>query len=274
MSKHPRPTKDDLTVVYYTSNFLQGSNPYFLKNTKEQLLKAIDDLPLIVVSQLPMLPDDLFYKKKGKPPVNICVGDIGRSHLNIWKQILTGARSVKTKFFATAEDDILYSYAHYHSVLRRGDYFLYDMNRISLFTWNRPCMFSFRHKRMVINQLIAPRDLYIEAFEERFAKYPDETKIPLYHFAEPGRYENHLGVTVQETDTFMSTKSSIVFTHDNAYGYMYNHGERKAKGDLRILEVEGWPRAEELLKLYYPPKEWERIKYTTKEWTRRQNGVA
>jgi hypothetical protein len=259
MGKHQRPTKDDLTVVYYTSNFLEGTNPYFLENTKKQLLNAIGDLPLIVVSQLPMLPDDPFLKKAGEPQLNICVGDIGRSHLNIYKQILTGARAVKTPFFATAEDDILYSYEHFHTKVPRGDYFLYDMNRISLFTWNRPPIFSYRHKRMVINQLIAPTDLYIKAFEERFAKYPDDDKIPLYHFSEPGRYENHLGVTIQKTDTFMCKKSSIVFTHQEAYGYMFNHGERKALGDLRIFELYGWPRPEELLKLYFKPEDWGKI---------------
>ena len=250
----PKPTKDNLTVIYYTSNFLEGTNPYFLDNTKKQLVEAIGDLPLIVVSQLEMLPDDPFLKKSGELPLNICVGDIGRSHLNIWKQILVGAKTAKTKFIAMAEDDVLYSYEHFHTQVPSGDYFLYDMNRISLFTWSKPPIFSFRHKRMVINQLIAPTELYIKAFEERYAKYPDESKIPQYHFAEPGRYEKHLGVTVQPTDTFMCKKSSIVFTHDNAYGYMYNHGERKALGDLRMFEVQGWPRAEEVLKLYYGEK--------------------
>ncbi len=276
MSKHSRPTKEDLTVVYYTSNFLEGTNPYFLENTKKQLVQAIGDLPLIVVSQLPMLEDDLLLTKEGEPPLNICVGNVGRSHLNIYKQILAGAREVKTPYFATAEDDILYSYAHFHSRLpNHKEDFLYDMNRISIFTWTRPPAFSFRHKRLVINQLIAPTKQYIKAFEERFKKFPDHDKIPLYHFSEPGRYEKHLGVTVQKTDTFMSTKSSIVFTHGEALGYMENHGERKAKGDLRILEVEGWAKPKDILKLYYQPKDWEQIEYTTKEWQeRRDNGLA
>ena len=47
-------TKNDLTVVYYTSNWLDTNNPYFLENTKKQLLTAIGDLPLISVSQKPM----------------------------------------------------------------------------------------------------------------------------------------------------------------------------------------------------------------------------
>ena len=238
-----KPDKDNLTIIHYTANFLETANPFFLKNTQEQLLRAIGDLPMIIVSQKPTM--------FGDNTTNICVGDIGRSHLNIWKQILIGAKAAKTKYIAMAEDDILYSYEHFHSQVPDRDIFLYDMNRISLFTWSRPPIFSYRHKRMVINQLIAPRELYIKAFEERYAKFPDESKIDLHHFAEPGRYEHTLGVTVQPTDTFMCKKSSIVFTHEYAYGYMYNHGKRKAQGDLRMFEVQGWPRAEVLLNLFY-----------------------
>lgn len=73
-------TKNNLTVVYYTSNWLDTQNPYFLENTKKQLLTAIGDLPLISVSQKPIAFG-----------TNICVGEIGRSHLNLYRQILAGS---------------------------------------------------------------------------------------------------------------------------------------------------------------------------------------
>jgi hypothetical protein len=232
---------NDLSVIYYTSNWLDEHNPYFLENTRKQLLYAIGDLPMVIVSQKPTL--------FGKNSINVCIGDVGRSHLNIYRQILAGCKAAKTAYVALAEDDILYSREHFHSKVPNGDYFLYDMNKLSLFTWTKPPLFSFRHNRMVVNQLIAPRQYLIDAMEERFAKFPDESKIPLKSWGDPGRYENYLGVTVRKTDTFMSTCPSIVFTHPQAYGYL-NHGKKKRLGDLRIIEVPYWGKAEQVLKLW------------------------
>lgn len=238
---------NDLTVIYYTSNWLDTHNPYFLANTKMQLLTAIGELPMVIVSQKPTL--------FGDNSVNVCIGDVGRSHLTLYRQILAGCKYAKTAYVALAEDDILYSYEHFHSKVPNGDYFLYDMNKLSLFTWTKPPMFSFRHNRMVVNQLIAPRKLLIEALEERFARVealkaqgiPEERIIK--NWGDLGRYESYLGVTVRRTDTFMCTCPSIVFTHPQAYGYL-NHGKRKRLGDLRIIEVPYWGRANEVLKLW------------------------
>jgi hypothetical protein len=236
----------DLTVIYYTSNNLEEKNPIFVKNTKKQLLKAIGDHPLISVSQKPM---DFGY--------NICVGDIGRSHRNIYYQILEGCKVAKTAYVAMAEDDILYSYNHFHTYTPKGNKFAYDMAKLSLFTWTRPPMFSFRTKRMVVNQLIAPRDYLIEALEERFKRAEelkamgwDDNKINS-RWGDPGRYENKLGVTVREREEFYSSVPSIVFTHENAYGYETNHGKKKLLGDIRIIEEAHWGRAEDVLRQYY-----------------------
>lgn len=243
---------NNLTVIYYTSNFLEDTNPYFLKNTKEYLLKAIGDLPMVIVSQKPCL--------FGPNSVNINLGDIGRSHLNIYRQMLIGAKEATTDFVALAEDDILYSYEHFHNhyIGKWNDLFLYDMNKLSMFTWIKPPLYSFRHDRMVVNQLIAPRLQFIEALEERFERVRQmmedgmkEEKIIKY-WGDIGRYEDILGVTVRKTKTFMCTMPSIVFTHENAFGYL-NHGKRKRLGDLRITEVPGWGRAEDILKLYFKP---------------------
>ena len=241
-----RPDKTNLTIVYYTSNYLEDKNPYFLSNTKKQLLEAAGDLPIVSVSQKPI-----------SLGTNICVGDIGRSHLNIYRQILIGAKEAKTEFVAMAEDDILYSFEHFHHQLPLPDRYLYDMNRISLFTWTKPPIFSYRHNRTVVNQLIAPRQMLIDNLEERFKVFPEFAKThggeehALKYFADPGRYEDILGITPRRIDKFMCTKSSIVFSHEWAYGYEFNQGKKKRLGDLRIIETQGWPRAEEVLRLFY-----------------------
>lgn len=243
--------KDQLTIIYYTSNHLDETNPYFLANTKAQLLKAADGLPIVIVSQKPTL--------FGDNSTNVCVGEIGRSHLNIYQQILEGCLVAKTKYVACAEDDILYSYEHFHAkdYLPPDDVFMYDMNKLSLFTWTKPPLFSFRHNRKVVNQLIAPREMLIEAMAERFKRLEEllargvpEEKI-IKNWGDPGRYENLLGVMERKTDTFMCTCPSIVFSHEYAYGYEFNQGKKKRLGDLRIIEVPYWGRAEDCLKLFY-----------------------
>ena len=76
----------DLTVIYYTANYL---NNRFADRVREQLIRAIGQTPLISVSHKPMDFGE-----------NICVGDIGRSVYNIYKQVLIGARAAKTKYVA------------------------------------------------------------------------------------------------------------------------------------------------------------------------------
>lgn len=229
---------NDLTVIYYTSNYLDDKNPYFLTNTKRQLLRAIGDLPLISVSQKPIA--------LGR---NICVGNTGRSHLNIYRQILTGCKQAKTKYVAMAEDDVLYSYEHFHSELPKPNHFLYDMNKWSIFTWSKPAVFSYRHRK-IVNSLISERKMLIEALEERFDKYPDETKIPLKNWGDPGRYEDYLGVTVRKTQEFVCPAiSSVVFSHDHAFGFA-SRGKKKRLGEPRALEIPYWGTAEDVMKLY------------------------
>ena len=66
----------DMTIVYYTSNYLDDKNPYFLSNTRKQLLKAILDRSMVIVSQKPTM--------FGNNSTNVCVGNIGRSHFNLY----------------------------------------------------------------------------------------------------------------------------------------------------------------------------------------------
>ena len=238
-------TPDDLTVIYYTSNELEKNNPYFVSNTKEQLLKATDGLPIVIVShKLTMFGDN---------STNIVLGDIGRSHLNLYKQILIGCKAAKTKYVAMAEDDIFYSYQHYHSELPKSDYLLYDMNKWSVFTWTVPPQYTYRD-RLVVNQLIAPRQYLVDALEERFArvkvllKTRSESDI-IRFWGDPGRYEDLLGVTVRKRQHFFCSVPSIVFTHENAFGYL-NHGSAKRLGNPRAYDIPVWGHVSNMIKLY------------------------
>lgn len=253
----------DISIIYYTSNYLEEKNPFFLKNTKAQLVKAIDDKPLIVVSQKPVKRFE-GYTGDFK---NVNIGDIGKSHLNIYRQILEGCRHAQTEWVAMAEDDILYSREHFliDTYIKHltPDRFYYDMNKVSIFTWSKPPIFSFRSKRMVVNQLIAPRKLLIDALEERFKRFEvlraevnrkhpeiDAEQSIIKYWGDPGRYEDILGVTVRKTSQEYSWVPSVVFSHTYAFGFENNQGKKKKHGDLRMIELCDWGRAEDVLKLW------------------------
>lgn len=256
---------NNLTVLYYTSNHLEETNPYFLKNTKDALVKAIGNLSLIVVSHRPVAKETFEGYEGGY--VNLVAGrDFkpfreGRHHLNIYQNIMMGSEYAKTKYVAMAEDDILYSHSHFHSdqinneFAKNGDVMLYDMNKVSLFTWTDPPIFSFRSKRKVVNQLIAPSKMLSEALRERFRRFDEliasgrTEEWILHYWGDLGRYENTLGVTVQPSVEFYSQTPSVVFTHPEAYGYL-NHGKRKRHGDIKIVELLEWGKASDILKLW------------------------
>lgn len=242
LSKEPL----DLTVIYYTANYIDEKAPEFCYNTRHQLKKAIGEYELISVSQKPI--------DFGQ---NILFPDQKRSHYNIYLQILTGCKVARSEFVAMAEDDIMYSYDHFHTYVPTKCDFAYDMQKLSLFTWTKPAMYSFRTKRKVINHLIARRTALIDALEERFARRDEILKSGkddewiMHYWGDIGRYEQTLGVTVRETEEFYCGTPSIVYTHPTAYGYEFNHGRRKRLGDVKMYDIPVWGRAEDMVKLYY-----------------------
>ncbi len=252
---------NDLSIVYYTSNWLDDTNPFFLGNTRKQLREAKGDVPLIVVGQKST------DWARGNADMQILAPFQERSHLNIYRQILLGCKAATTRFVAMAEDDILYSPEHFkpHDYIKdmKDDIFYYDMSKLSLFTWTKVPLFTFRTKRRVVNHLIAPRKMLIEAMEERFARLEvlkaelrrDHPEIadPEHHllkyWCDPGRFENLLGVTERKTEEFYTKNPSIVFSHPEAFGWL-NQGKKKKMGDIRIVEMDYWGRAENVLKLW------------------------
>ena len=226
---------NELTIIYYTSNRI---SEFFANNIRKQILKAIGNIALISVSQKPI--------DFGK---NICVGNIGRSNYNIYKQALIGAKKAKTKYVAMCEDDVLYTPEHFTCYRPDDEHFAYNFNRWNIYTWSRPPIFSYKH-RIIMNQLIAPRELLVKALEERFKKYPTADTVPVKVWSEIGKYERHLGVTIQKTVEFNSPESNIMFSHSEALGYK-GLGKKKKHGDKRVKELLYWGEAKKILEKYY-----------------------
>lgn len=224
----------DLTIIYYTANL---APEVFIQNTNRELLKAVGDTQIISVSHKPM--------NLGK---NICVGEIGQSVLNIYKQVLIGAKEATTKYVAMAEDDTLYPPDHFEFRPIDESKFYYNDNRWSIYTWSDPPIFSNKH-RMTMNVMICTRDLLVSALEERYNKYPNEADIPIKYWAEPGRYERGLGVTIQEGVKFSSKNPVIMFTHPQCLNFD-SQGLFKKVGATPTPELPYWGKAEDIVKLY------------------------
>jgi len=223
--------RGDLTVLYYTANLLK---PKFDEAIRKQLRLAAEDFPIVCVSQKPMDFGD----------VNICVGDIGQTHLNIYRQMLIGAKEVKTKYIAIAEDDTLYSAGHFTEYRPADDTFGYDMSKWSVYTWKD--VYSVK-RRISGPAIIVPTKLFIEALKERLEKAIDK---PIKFWAEFGRYENHLGVKVQKVEHFWSTDGIVIFSHEEALGFK-GLGKRKKLGEFRAYDIPYWGHINKMLEMYH-----------------------
>ena len=232
----------DIEIVYYSCNHLDKVNPSFVAKTREALVQAAGDIPIVCVSHEP-----LSFGSR-----NIVVGPVPRGHLQIYKNILVGAKHATAPFVALAEDDIFYPASHFRTYRPPAHKFAYDLNRWGINTWVEPPMYGYRN-RPVVNQLLAPRLLLIEALEERFAAYPDESKVPLKFWGDLGRYEGNLGVTIREFECYAAPDCSVVFSHEEAFGYL-NHGKRKSIGHGARTWLPKWGFAKDMLALYKQPE--------------------
>lgn len=102
----------DKTVLYYTGN---RKTPAFESKVRKKLAETCYRLPVISVSQKPI---DFGW--------NICVGEVGASYLNVYRQMLIGAEAVRTKYIVFAEDDCLYPPEYFEFNPEGGDFYRYD----------------------------------------------------------------------------------------------------------------------------------------------------
>lgn len=89
----------DTTIIYYTSN---REKPEFETKIQKNLFSVIGDTPLISISQQPIDFGE-----------NICVGNVGTSDHNIYRQIQLECLKAKTKYVCTAKADCLYPPTEY-----------------------------------------------------------------------------------------------------------------------------------------------------------------
>lgn len=216
-------TSNNLTAVLYTA---QTIPEYFASQTMVRLVMALGDVPLVV---------------------NVIKDPSLRSHCNIYRQALEGAKEAETKYIALCEDDQLYSPEHFKYRPRKKP-FAYNLAYWGIYTWQDPPIYNFKGRKNLGN-LICEREAFIEAMEERFRVWPDETKVDTNIWAEPGKYERQLGVTVRETEDFYTHPPNVKFSHENELSFA-GLGTRKRAGEMRALDIPYWGKASDIRELY------------------------
>lgn len=217
--------EDDITAVYYTADSLPEK---FAEATHKQIRKAIGNIPLVVIHKDP---------------------HVERSQAGIYHQALQGAKQATTKYIACCEDDVLYSAEHFKFRPKDG-HWGYNMNSWNLYTWGEP-MFTYKAPggRRNLNGLICERQMFIDHLEERFRLWPDDSKIDIRIFGEPGKYDNQLGTTPYPSQDFYINPPNIVFSHQTNLQFA-GLGYRKAVGQIRASSIPYWGEAATIRKLY------------------------
>lgn len=207
----------DITRLFITA----GKRPEKWVAFHEEVLKESDMYPMIVMRD----EEKLGYE-------------------TIYKRMLEGARQATTPFVAVIEDDVLYPLEHFN-YRPPMDTFAYNQHRWALFTWGKPT-YNWRNRKSNCS-LIAPRELLIEALEERFAKHPNGWP----YVGELGRerIDRVLGVTPRKAIEWHSTVAVIQINHDDATEERQK-AHWKDLGPMRAYDIPKWGRAEDLIKKF------------------------
>lgn len=222
----------DITIIFLTPNKVPKKWALF---HKEKLIEAAGSSPIITISMEPL---DWGINILQNAPYEIS---------NIYAQLLKGAKLAATRYIGVAEDDALYPREHFICFRPPMDSFAYNMNRLGIFTWGKPTYFW--NNRVVNATLIAPRELTIEALEERFRKYPKG--MPALIAGELGKekVDRLFGVSVRKQVQFFSETSVIRIDHEFGLDQAARK-HTKRMGAIKAYDIPYWGKAEEMVKKF------------------------
>ncbi len=232
----------DLTVIFLTNNRVPE---LWAAYHREVVTEAIGDAPLITMSRKPM-----------DWGTNIIQTEPIRSS-NIFWQMLKAAKIADTPFIAIVEDDTVYTREHFTFRPPTKDIFWYNANRWYLFTWGEP-IYSLKNYIRTNAALVAPRQLTIDSLEERFMKYPPDTKnMPKAMSGELGVWEKYLGITLRRAKDFKTFTPMVQIDHDFFTIRDWDNPataiqKRRAKklAAIQAYDIPVWGRAENLVRRF------------------------
>ncbi len=218
---------NDLTVIFLTENKLP---PKWMKYQRKVLLEAVGDNKLITISRRPL-----------KMGVNLIQKE-PRSLINIYRQMLRGAKKAKTDYIAVAEDDTLYPSSHF-TIRPSKNVFAYNGSNWKLFNWGPPIYHS--PLNALNYALVASRELVIDTLENRFKKKGIDDKFA----GELGKKKvwKKIGTRENRRVLFFTVTPVVNINHDKGFDPKAQ-AHRKPRGKFRAIEIPRWGKAEDLIK--------------------------
>ena len=213
----------DLTVIYYTCN---KEKPEFEAKIRRTLWHTIKSMriPLISVSHKPIDFGE-----------NICVGDVGISGHNAFRQLQIGAMAAKTKFVCPAEADFLYPREYFEFRPDTEDHFYVALPIYVLFAQKGKAR-AFRMKPKGSEAaMIVGREFLIDRIEQT-----------LKDLGKWGPITNHANIFKRcPIQYYTMSIPSVTFKTDNNM-----HRRTVVKYDERWTELPHWGTVTYLLRKY------------------------
>ena len=212
-------TKPKVTIIYYTSN---KEDPNFERKVKDSLLKNCGDLPIISVSQKPI---DL-----GK---NICVGDVGVSGFNMFRQVQIALEAATSEFVISAEADCLYPPDYFQFTPKELDVCYRDSN---LYVMPDHRDFFFYKKEGATHAQIVGRKFYLATLDKLFKGAPQWSSEEINFPKERWRKED-----VFDTIAYWKSQNPVFQIKTHRGMRYYTHSDRTPVltlpywGDGRII---------------------------------------
>lgn len=218
----------DITVIYYTSN---KEKPEFEERIRNNILNLCGDLPIISVTQKPI--------DFGK---NICVGDVGVSGFNMFRQVQIACREAKTRFVLSAEADCLYP----------PDYFTFEPPQEDLCYRNKNLYVMPQHRAYfwkkeegATHAQIVGREFYLNTLNKLFEGAP-EWSVEERNFPKERTHQKQEDVFSKNEIAYYETEYPVVQIKTSQSMRHYTHSDRIARHELPY-----WGPGSDFRKKYY-----------------------
>lgn len=200
------------TIIYYTSN---KERPGFEKRVQENILKVCGGLPIISVSQKPI--------NFGK---NICVGDVGVSGFNMFRQVQIALREVRTKFVISAEADCLYPPDYFTFTPLQDNAFYRNSN---LYVMPDARDYYFFKKEGATHAQVVGKNYYLRRLNFLFQGAPDWS-IEEKNF--PKKRHKMSDIISKDDIRYFRTENPVVQIKTHRGMRYYTHSDRTPVHDL------------------------------------------
>lgn len=214
----------DLTILYYTSN---REGPVFEGRIRDELLQVCGDLPIISISQQPI---DL--------GTNICVGDVGASGFNMFRQVQIGCEAARTRFVVSAEADCLYPPDYFQFIPEREDVCYRNSNLYVMGRWRK---YFYRKREGATHAQVIGREFYLRRLEKLFRGAPDWSVEEKNFPKERWRKED-----VVDEICYYETQAPVVQIKTTRSMRHYTHSER-----IPVYDLPHWGNGADFRKRFY-----------------------